>query len=163
MVLLRNTLLLQSFSTRSVWQSVGVKTGLYQSAAVKSYLIKWLWEWFFLSEVWLICHLSQTCIQSSWNSITEREWFYTCPFCEPKQNPRPWDVGCPAHEPMGSKKDGEINQFKSYIYLYWTYIDSTLKNVCIAYMNTVAGTWDMLCLCCLFLVTDRKLVVCWSK
>lgn len=73
MVLLRNTLLLQSFSTRSVWQSVGVKPGLYQSTAVKSYLIERLWDWFFPSEVWLICHLSQTCIWSSQSSIMKRE------------------------------------------------------------------------------------------
>lgn len=39
MFLLRNMLLLQSFATTSIWQSVGVKPGLYQSAVVKSYLI----------------------------------------------------------------------------------------------------------------------------
>lgn len=36
---LRNMLLLQSFATTSIWQSIGVKPGLYQSTAVKSYLI----------------------------------------------------------------------------------------------------------------------------
>lgn len=168
MVLLRNTLLLQSFSTRSVWQSVGVKPGLYQSTVLKSYLIKCYGNDFFFQR----CGRFAIFPKHTYD-LHEKQYYrkgivlylsILWAKTESQAMGDAWEACIMSpHEPMVSKKDGEINQFKSYIYLYWTYNHNTLKHVCVAYINIVAGTWEMLRLCCLFLVPDRKLVVCWSK